>query len=232
MIEELLPAAAAAVEAFDDPPDVPLFEEERAAVKNAVAKRSHEFATGRDCARRALERIGRPALAIPVGERGAPQWPPGVVGSIAHCAGYRASAVAEDTELAAIGIDAEPHEALPNGVLKVVALPEEVSHLRELARRTGDVHWDRLLFSVKESVYKAWFPLTRRWLDFSEAIVSIDPAAQMFHARLLVAGPVVAERELDGFCGRWLVRNGLVLTATTVPALRVQIPISDIRSPA
>jgi 4'-phosphopantetheinyl transferase EntD len=220
VIEELLPVASAAAEAFDDPPDTTLFEEERFAVENAVAKRSREFATGRDCARRALERIGHPAVAIPVGERGAPQWPMGVVGSITHCTGYRASAVAEDSELAAIGIDAEPHDVLPDGVLHAVALPAEVSHLAELARRAGDVHWDRLLFSAKESIYKAWFPLTRRWLDFSEAVVSIDPAGQTFHARLLVPGPVVAGRELDRFSGRWLVRNGLVLTATTVSAAR------------
>jgi 4'-phosphopantetheinyl transferase EntD len=35
--------------------------------------------------------------------------------------------------------------------------PEE----RELlATLPGPVHWDRLLFSAKESVYKAWYPLT------------------------------------------------------------------------
>ncbi len=218
MIEELLPAVSAAVEAFADPPEVALFEEERPAVANAVAKRRREFATGRECARRALERIGRPAVAIPVGEGGAPQWLPGVVGSIAHCAGYRAAAVAEDTELAAIGIDAEPHAPLADGVLDICALPEEISHLRELAADTGDVHWDRLLFSAKESVYKAWFPLARRWLDFSQVTVSIEPAAQTFCARFLVAGPAVAGRKLTGCSGRWLVRDGLLLTATTVPA--------------
>ncbi len=36
--------------------------------------------------------------------------------------------------------------------------------------------WDRLLFSAKESVYKAWFPLTGRWLGFEEAAITINPA--------------------------------------------------------
>lgn len=217
MIEELLPDVSVAVETFGDS-DVMLFDEERAAIKNAVTKRQREFATGRDCARRALEQIGRPAVAIPSGERGAPKWPAGVVGSIAHCAGYRVSAVAEDTNLASIGIDAELHDALPHGVLPVVALPPEVSHLRELTREVSDIHWDRLLFSAKESVYKAWFPLAHRWLDFKEAEVSIDPAARTFRARLLVAGPLVGGREIDSFTGRWLVRDELVLTATTIAA--------------
>src|SRR5262249_33599292 len=61
--------------------------------------------------------------------------------------------------------------------------------------------WDRLLFSAKESVYKAWFPLARRWLGFEEADVTLDPAGR-FTARLLVPGPV------SGFTGRWTVHNG------------------------
>lgn len=108
------------------------------------------------------------------GERGAPRWPAGLVGSMTHCEGYCAAALVRATDLASIGIDAEPHEPLPEGVLDAVSLPTELTHLREL---TADgpgahghrVHWDRLLFSAKESVYKAWFPLTGKWLDFSEA---------------------------------------------------------------
>ena len=34
---------------------------------------------------------------------------------------------------------------------------------------------DRLLFSAKESVYKACYPLTRRWLDFSGCRVALHP---------------------------------------------------------
>ena len=44
-----------------------------------------------------------------------------------------------------------------------------------LAGAPAGIHWDRLIFSAKESVYKAWYPLARRWLGFEEAAVSIDP---------------------------------------------------------
>ena len=64
--------------------------------------------------------------------------------------------------------------------------------------------WDRLLFSAKESVYKAWFPLTRRWLGFEEADITIDPADGTFTARLLVPAPVAGGSPLTGFTGRWL----------------------------
>jgi 4'-phosphopantetheinyl transferase EntD len=80
--------------------------------------------------------------------------------------------------------------------------------------------WDRLLFSAKESVYKAWFPLTRRWLGFDEAAVTINAANGTFSVRLLVQGPMLDGRRLTGFTGRWLARDGLILTAIAVPARR------------
>jgi 4'-phosphopantetheinyl transferase EntD len=68
------------------------------------------------------------------------------------------------------------------------------------------------LFSAKEAVYKAWFPLTRSWLGFDEATVSFL-SDRRFTVRLLSPGPEEDGRRLTAFPGRWLVRHGLVLTA-------------------
>ena len=111
MIEEILPPAVAAAEAFGDRPDAELFPEEHAVMGRATGKRRGEFATGRACARDALARLGRPPVAILPGDRGAPGWPPGIVGSITHCAGYRAAAVGPAADVLAIGLDAEPDAA-------------------------------------------------------------------------------------------------------------------------
>jgi 4'-phosphopantetheinyl transferase EntD len=86
-----------------------------------------------------------------------------------------------------------------------------------LEHAPAGVHWDRLIFSAKESVYKAWFPLTRRWLDFDEAAITLDPSSGTFSARLLVPPPFVGGRSLTGFDGRFLVQDGLVLTAIVLP---------------
>jgi 4'-phosphopantetheinyl transferase EntD len=126
-----------------------------------------------------------------------------------------------------IGIDAEPNLPLPDGVLDLVSLPEERRRLAELRlagniwrageMRSGEsVHWDRLLFSCKESIYKAWYPLAQRWLGFEDAMVSIDPAAAAFTARILISGPVIDGEELRGFRGRWLAQDGLLVTAIAV----------------
>src|SRR5258708_36276243 len=125
MINTILPATARSAEAFPDRADETPFPEEMAMVANAVDKRRREFATGRACAREALRELGIAPGPILAGERGMPRWPPGVVGSITHCAGYRAAAVAGSGDLMAIGIDAEPDAPLPDGVLDVVALPAE-----------------------------------------------------------------------------------------------------------
>jgi 4'-phosphopantetheinyl transferase EntD len=218
VIERILSAGVACAEAFADPPDVMLFPEEEALVARAVDKRRREFTTGRGCARSALAALGVAPAPILRGERGAPQWPPGIVGSITHCAGYRAAAVGRARDVLAIGLDAEPDEVLPDGVLKAISLPSERERLRDLAARAPGTSWDRLLFSAKESVYKAWFPLARRWLGFEDADITINPEGGTFDARLLVAAPEVGGLPLAGFTGRWLACDGLILTAITVPA--------------
>jgi 4'-phosphopantetheinyl transferase EntD len=212
MIEKILPATVASAEAFADPPDALLFPEEEAVIRRAVDKRRREFTTARVCARRALEDLGLPPTPILPGERGAPQWPYGVVGSMTHCDGYRAAAVAWGTQVHAIGIDAEPHAPLPGGVLDTIALAGELRRLEELRRTAPTVHWDRLLFSAKECVYKAWFPVTRRWLGFEEADLVLRRDGT-FTARLLATGATIpAGGPLTGFTGRWVIADGLVVT--------------------
>lgn len=226
MIEELLPGAVVVVEAHAHEAaaaveGIELYPEEEAVVARAVEKRRREFTLVRACARRAMEKLGVAPRAIVPGERGAPGWPDGLTGSMTHCEGYAAAALVRAVDLASLGIDAEPHDVLPEGVLTAIALPAEETRLRRLTADHPSVHWDRLLFSAKESVYKAWFPLTRRWLDFSEADIELtvgpDGRSGALRARLLVPGPVVDGRRVDTFDGRWTVRDGLLATAVTIP---------------
>jgi len=218
VIGEILPAAAASAEAFDDEDGGTLFPEEKAYVARAVDARRRAFTTARGCARRALADLGIGPVPIPRGDGRAPRWPAGVVGSITHCDGYRAAAVARASELAALGIDAEPGGPLKPAVLRRVASDEEVASLEALACAHPGVPWDRLLFSAKESVFKAWSPLTGRWLGFEDAVVAIDPAAGTFTARLLVEGPALDGTPLRQFDGRWTAARGLVVTAVAVMA--------------
>lgn len=213
LIAAIAPEPAVAVDTREDPPDAALYPGEHEIVARAVPTRRQEFATARSCAREAMVRLGAEPAAIPQGVRGDPQWPRGLVGSITHCAGYRGAVLGRVGQVVTIGIDSEPDEALPEGVLDAISLPRERTMVAELLAGHPGPRWDRLLFCAKEAVYKAWYPLARCWLDFDEALVTVDPDGGTFTAQLRVAGPAVHGRALTGFTGRWLARDGLLLTA-------------------
>ncbi|THA71766.1 4'-phosphopantetheinyl transferase superfamily protein [Streptomyces sp. A0958] len=220
MLTKLLPSTVATAEATADPADVFLFPEEESLISNAVPKRRLEFGTVRWCARQAMGALGVAPAAVLPGRRGVPQWAPSVVGSMTHCTGFRGVALARERDFLSVGIDAEPNAPLRPGVLESIALPQELRRTRELEWAVPGIAWDRLLFSVKEAVYKAWFPLTGQELDFTDALVSMDAAQETFHARLLPGPDELSPAGPTTFSGRWSAQNGVLVSAIAVPARR------------
>lgn len=207
MFDALLPPTVVTVATGADL-KTELFAAELRALGRAVDARRREFTTGRACARRALAHLGLPAVPIGAGARGEPLWPAGIVGSITHCAGLRACAIALARDIHAVGIDAEPHAPLPDGVLAAIASPAE---RRALAEHEPAIHFDRVLFSAKEALFKACYPLTGRLLGFEDVDVRIGSRDGTFQAELLGEGAGPADLR-----GRWIVRRGLVATAVVV----------------
>ncbi|WP_217231665.1 4'-phosphopantetheinyl transferase family protein [Streptomyces anulatus] len=231
MIELLLPAdVSCAATRAETVPEGTLFPEEEALVAKSVAKRRNDFATARACARRAMAGLGLPPVAVLHGHRGRPLWPEGIVGSLTHCNGYRAAALARATDVLSLGIDAEPHDPLPSGVRELVTLPAERERIGPPAPEGADeIHWDRVLFSAKESVFKTWYPVTGIELDFIQADLTFhradasdagddrlprDGAAAegTFTARLLLTDPALPTR----LHGQWRIEDGIVATSVLV----------------
>ncbi|MEU8999752.1 4'-phosphopantetheinyl transferase superfamily protein [Streptomyces caniferus] len=224
LIETVLPPRAAGDDTFGDTltprePLVPLdpltpapalFPSEERVIAHAGAKRRHEFTTARHCARRALARLGLPPTPLPPAPSGAPTWPPGITGSLTHCAGYRAAAVARTSDIPHLGIDAEPHAPLRPSVRNGITTPAERTHLGQLHTAHPDIHWDRLLFSAKESLYKACSPLSPRPLHFEDAEVTFTLATHTFTARLRLP-------DLPPLTGHWHTSHGLLVTAVAIP---------------
>jgi 4'-phosphopantetheinyl transferase EntD len=212
---QLLPHPVACDEAHMDRLGVVLAPQEREYVQRASAGRSREFATARDCARRALAGLGLSPGPIPRAPGGEPVWPPGIVGSITHCAGYRAAAVARSERIRSVGIDAEPNAPLPAPVRNLVCAEDEIA---VLPRSSTDCY-DRVVFSAKESIYKAWYPVTSQWLGFEDVRVEIHPGTGRFTADFR---PGRAEPAVWRFprrlTGRFVVRDGLILTSVTLHA--------------
>lgn len=201
-------------ELYADPPDLHPLPDEEPLIGRAVAKRRNEFVTVRHCARVALGALGVEPVPILKGEKGEPCWPEGIVGSLTHCTGFRGAAVGKSGSVRSVGIDAEPHETLPDGVLNAVSLPIE---RHELAGLPAGQHWDRILFCAKEATYKAWFPLTHRWLGFEDAHISFDVDADGttggFVSRILIDPAARHGAPLQSLSGRWSVAQGLILAA-------------------
>jgi enterobactin synthetase component D / holo-[acyl-carrier protein] synthase len=201
-------------ELYSDPPDLAALPEEEPLIARSVAKRRNEFITVRHCARIALGELGLPPVPILKGAKGEPCWPDGVVGSLTHCTGYRGAVVGRGGAVRSVGIDAEPHDVLPRGVLDAISLPEERG---EIPRKLpASLHWDRILFCAKEATYKAWFPLTKRWLGFEDAHITFEadgPGSGDFVSRILIDPDALTGPPLTALRGRWSVDRGLVLTA-------------------
>lgn len=206
-----------AVEMFSDPPELTPHPAEISIVARAVDKRRREFVTTRHCAREAMSKLGYEPAPIHRAPSGAPVWPRGLVGSLTHCDGYRAAVLAHAMGVRSIGIDAEPHAPLPSGVLKTVSLPAERNRIESSQDR--QVHWDRLLFCAKEATYKAWEPLTGRWLGFEDAHITFERLSAgnepsgTFTATILVDGHTRQGPPVRHLDGTWRVHDGLAVAA-------------------
>jgi 4'-phosphopantetheinyl transferase EntD len=214
LLSGVLNPRVVSAELYADPDDIAPLPEEEPLIARSVAKRRNEFVTVRYCARQALGELGVGPVPILKGDKGEPCWPEGVVGSLTHCEGFRGAVVGWSSDVRSVGIDAEPHDVLPKGVLDAISLPEERAQLGALP---GDLHWDRILFCAKEATYKTWFPLTHRWLGFEDARISFEVdgsgTAGTFVSRVLIDPAAEHGPPLEVLRGRWSVRDGLALTA-------------------
>jgi 4'-phosphopantetheinyl transferase EntD len=122
-----------------------------------------------------LAQLGHPNCPPPKSSGGAPVWPQGIVGSLAHDREVAVAAIASRRGLAGLGIDVEPAETLPDDILEIVCTP------RGRAAIAGDRLASRGLFAAKEAVYKAVHPMNGVFLEHHD--VEVDLAKQVALAR-------------------------------------------------
>lgn len=157
-----------------------------ASIQRSVAKRQTEYLAGRLCARSALAHIEAPAIAPGLGEDRAPLWPAAVTGSITHTDGWAAAVVAPGSQWRGLGLDAEPllqparAERLASGVLTAA----ELLRLQSVAPAQRAL-LITLTFSIKESLFKALYPLVLKRFYFEHAEVIDWQDAGQVRLRLL-----------------------------------------------
>jgi 4'-phosphopantetheinyl transferase EntD len=107
----------------------------------------------------------------------APRWPPGFVGSLAHDREFAVAAVAPAASILGVGIDVEPRLPLPEELLDMIATPGERAQLK------GDLVFARLLFCMKEAVYKATNPIDGVFLEHHDVEVCLESSIAFTSSR-------------------------------------------------
>jgi 4'-phosphopantetheinyl transferase EntD len=137
-------------------------------MERAIASVRRASGAARIVAKALLAELGAPpAVELPRSASRAPLWPPGFVGSLAHDPEYAAAAVAPTAAIRGVGIDIEPPLPLPEDLLDVIATRAEREQLK------GDLVAARLLFCMKEAVYKATHPIDGVFLEHHDVEVSL-----------------------------------------------------------
>ena len=141
-------------------------------VQRSVAKRQAEFLAGRLCARAALLQLQGLDCSPAIGEDRAPVWPSGICGSITHSTGHAAAIVAQKADWRGLGMDlenllnAERAGRLAGEILTPAELKRMAAGRREQRALTVT-----LTFSVKESLFKALYPIVQQRFYFEHAEV-------------------------------------------------------------
>jgi len=145
------------------------------ALRYATQKRQREFLAGRWCAEEALQCLGAGSTDVAMAKDRTPIWPVGVVGSITHTGDFAAAAVAWAADIAGLGIDSEQiiDPAAARDIADVCMVDEAALFKPDDGRSFCE--FCTFVFSAKEAVFKCLFPLTRKFLEFSDVrITSFD----------------------------------------------------------
>lgn len=152
----------------------------------AVPKRRAEYLAGRYLARALLEPQGFADFTLLRAEDRAPRWPPGIAGAISHNADTALCAVHLEPGLGGVGVDVETHmpTARAEELWGAIVSEAEYDVIRTLPLPFN--HALTVVFSAKESLFKALYPQVRSYFDFLDArLVALDTQRQAFELELL-----------------------------------------------
>ncbi|MBB6342372.1 enterobactin synthetase component D [Pseudomonas fluvialis] len=189
--------------------------EQPANIRQAATKRRAEFLAGRLCARAAIDQLTGRNEIPGIGKHHAPLWPEGLCGSITHSDGYAAALAARRSDWRSLGLDIET--LLEEQ--QAIELAREILTLQERQRLLSQEHAFEvtLAFSLKESLFKALYPLsgTRFYFEHAELLEWQTDG----YARLRLLTDLSSEwcrgRE---FVGRFELKERQLLTLVAIPS--------------
>ena len=178
-----------------------LFDVEKSAMVCAIPARQQEFTAGRLAARLAMAQN----RSIPMALNRAPVWPEGLSGSITHAGGWALAIVGAAESM--VGTDLEMDEDLPTDVWSTVLTEVERAWV---TTQKAPGRAARLIFSIKECVYKAQFPRSQQIFGFEVLNVTVRPERAEFEA--VYQEDIAPFQTGDAIAGRYSIDGGLILT--------------------
>ncbi len=160
-----------------------LLPEERNIISKTISGRQEEFASGRWCARKALEKLSDAQHLILAGNKGEPLWPEGICGSISHTEGAYCAAVAFSTKYNSLGIDIENiQRKIKDCTVQLIVNNDEFAWLSEAGEKRKE--YEKLTFCAKESVFKLLYPIIKHHFSFP-SISILPPSAKGYFSFIL-----------------------------------------------
>lgn len=187
--------------------------QESGAMARMAPVRKRAFAAGRAAAHACMLQLGgkvQPVLTTP--DR-APLWPQGLTGSISHSQSCCIAVLGQTTDVRTLGVDVEEATGLDDDLTGIICTPAEKAWLstrpRDRARLLA-----KLIFSAKECAYKCQYPVSKTLFGFDTFDITPDPDTGQFEATFLRDVPHF--RAGTQLCGRFVISDGLIVTAMTL----------------
>lgn len=191
-----------------------LLPQERDLIINSVESRQQEFSSGRWCAHQAIRTLGLTDSAILMGPNREPIWPPGVVGSISHCPDWSIAVAASADKVSGLGVDVERLSSAENLPLTLLYTKSELKWLSSNPAEQQTT-LKMLVFSAKESIYKAFFPHFGKYIDYLQVELRFNQEQHTFEFSFHLKALNQLLKKFD-CVGRYRYFDNHVWTATTL----------------
>jgi len=200
--------------------------QEKQQIGDVCGARYAEFAAGRSQARQLISALTGTAESVLSGSNSEPVWPEAIIGSISHCSEYCAVAVAIRSRIHGLGIDVERYEDLDEEVAEMVVTPQERA---QIAKRDAHVEVSaqlgkkghKLVFSIKEAIYKCCFPHVRSFIEFHQCQIEFDFENYAYSAVVKCNDGQQKARTFQ-IHGKWTVMAGHIFASAELEALKAK----------
>lgn len=175
---------------------------------SAAQVRKEDYVAGRLCAFKASALLGLSLSKLPTHSDRTPIWPQNLCGSISHSKKLAVSCVSSADHYFSLGIDAE--EIMDDHI----DISEQVANANELALVKNNLGLT-ILFSAKEALYKAIYPIVKSFVDFKEVeMTAINFSKNTFE--IDARSENLLKLGLNQFQGSFQIIDNTVVTLITI----------------